>query len=282
MAPCRELSPPVHGGTEGRRTAVWALRALVAAVLLSLPGCPRPTSPQSALGFSSVERGAKQGVAAREAAEQPQHRGWKVPPELATDGPVDRLGLVVHGSPSVLTEPRGGAKPISRCEPGDYVPIIEARNGHAGVRMSDGATGWLPGWCLEVLSEPATPELRPEDPDGMRYVVRAMTYLGVPYVWGGTSVTGMDCSGFVQRVFKEEGVALPRIACDQANVGMPVVMGALEPGDRVYFQAGKEIDHTGMYIGGGRFIHASGSGDAVRIDELFTNRWQRIYAGARR
>ena len=109
-----------------------------------------------------------------------------------------------------------------------------------------------------------------------------MLYLGVPYVWGGTSVSGMDCSGFVQKVFREEGRELPRVACDQARVGLPVVLGALEAGDRVYFQAGHEIDHTGIYMGDGRFIHASGSGGAVRIDDLFDTRWQRIYAGAMR
>jgi cell wall-associated NlpC family hydrolase len=83
-------------------------------------------------------------------------------------------------------------------------------------------------------------------------------------------------------VFREEGTELPRVAADQAQVGLPIVMGALEAGDRVYFKAGHEIDHTGIYMGDGRFIHASGSGGAVRIDDLFDARWQRIYAGARR
>jgi cell wall-associated NlpC family hydrolase len=188
----------------------------------------------------------------------------------------------VHGQPFVLSLPTGGAETISRCEAGDYVPVVEAKDGYAGLRMADGKVGWVPASALELLDEPAIPVARPDDSKGRTIVIRAMSYLGVPYVWGGTTASGLDCSGFVQRVFGEGGIDLPRVACDQAQVGTPIGLGALEPGDRIYFQAGHEIDHTGIYIGNGRFIHASGSGGAVRVDDLMGARWQRIYAGARR
>lgn len=255
--------------------ALWALAALAA-------GCGRGGPAPSLWGGDPVARETADLASDRARARRRPFEGRPVPAELARDGPVDRLGLVVHGEPLVYAEARTDASPISRVEPGEYVPVLEARAGYAGLRMADGRLGWMHGSHLTILEEPATPPPSEADGPGERLVARAMAYLGVPYVWGGTNVSGFDCSGLVQRVFQEEGRKLPRVACDQAQVGVPVALGALEPGDRVYFQAGHEIDHTGLYMGSGRFIHASGSGGAVRIDDLLSPRWQRIYAGARR
>lgn len=262
------------------RTLIGAVTWLCGAAALALCGCPKQGPAVAGLDPISVTRERIESAQLATPPRPPRER--PVPAELAVDGPVDRLGLIIHGVAQVRDKPDELAAPISQCEPGDYIPILEARSGHAGVRMSDGRVGWITGRQVEVLGEPAVPVLREEDPPGRHLVVRAMLYLGVPYVWGGTSVSGMDCSGFVQKVFREEGRELPRVACDQARVGLPVVLGALEAGDRVYFQAGHEIDHTGIYMGDGRFIHASGSGGAVRIDDLFDTHWQRIYAGAMR
>lgn len=89
----------------------------------------------------------------------------------------------------------------------------------------------------------------------------AKRYLGVKYVWGGTTPSGFDCSGFTQYVFAQHGISLPRVSGDQFNVGRAVSLNSLQPGDLVFFSLDQDkvIDHVGIYIGNGQFINASSS-----------------------
>ena len=110
----------------------------------------------------------------------------------------------------------------------------------------------------------------------------ALRYVGVPYVWGGTSFSGVDCSGFVQAVFEHNGISLPRTADSQFEVGRPVKMRDLQPGDLVFFETyAAGASHVGIYLGGGRFVHASSS-DGVRVDDLGMDYYASRYLGARR
>ena len=93
----------------------------------------------------------------------------------------------------------------------------------------------------------------------------AMQYLGTPYVYGGESPGGFDCSGLVMYVFGQIGVSLPHNAAAQYGDGMPVSRDQLEPGDLVFFNG---LGHVGIYIGGGQFIHAPHTGDVVKISSL--------------
>jgi peptidoglycan DL-endopeptidase CwlO len=93
----------------------------------------------------------------------------------------------------------------------------------------------------------------------------AMQYLGVPYVWGGASPRGFDCSGLVMYVFAQIGVSLPHSSYAQYNMGSAVSMDQLQPGDLVFFTG---ASHVGIYIGGGQFIHAPHTGDVVKISAL--------------
>jgi cell wall-associated NlpC family hydrolase len=107
----------------------------------------------------------------------------------------------------------------------------------------------------------------------------AMRYLGVPYVWGGESPSGFDCSGFVAYVYAQVGVSLPHYTGAQWAVGAPVATTDLEPGDLVFFDG---LGHVGLYIGGGEFIHSPHTGDVVRIDSLSESWYAATYDGARR
>jgi cell wall-associated NlpC family hydrolase len=108
----------------------------------------------------------------------------------------------------------------------------------------------------------------------------AMQYLGTPYVWGGASPGGFDCSGFVMYVYAQEGVSVPHNAAMQYNtVGSYVPRDQLQPGDLVFFDG---LGHVGIYIGGGQFIHAPHTGDVVKISSLCDSWYASTYVGAKR
>ena len=110
----------------------------------------------------------------------------------------------------------------------------------------------------------------------------ALHYLGVPYVWGGESASGVDCSGFVQAVFRRNGIELPRTADAQFETGRRVSQGGLQPGDLVFFQTYSEgASHVGIYLGSGQFVHASSS-NGVRVDSLSESYYSSRFIGARR
>ncbi len=94
----------------------------------------------------------------------------------------------------------------------------------------------------------------------------ASKFLGVPYVWGGTSPSGFDCSGFTQYVFKNAaGISIGRSTYDQINAGREVSYNELQPGDLVFPHSG----HVGIYIGNGQMIHAPQTGDVVKISSVY-------------
>jgi cell wall-associated NlpC family hydrolase len=106
----------------------------------------------------------------------------------------------------------------------------------------------------------------------------AMQYLGTPYVWGGASPAGFDCSGFTMYVWGQLGVGLPHNAAAQFSMGTAVPMSDLQPGDLVFFYG---LGHVGIYVGNGAFIHAPHTGDVVKISAL-SGSYASSFVGARR
>lgn len=107
-------------------------------------------------------------------------------------------------------------------------------------------------------------------------VETALAYRGIPYVWGGASKSGFDCSGLLVFVFAQHGITLPHYSGSQFEMGTPVA-DQLAPGDAVFF--GSPVHHVGIYIGGGYFVHAPHTGEVVKISKLST---MSDYVGARR
>ena len=170
---------------------------------------------------------------------------------------------------------------------GDFGPItlaavrrFQARHG----RVVDGQVGTHTlaalrrGGAGSVRHHPSAPPRRAEGV-GARAVGIAERYLGVPYVWGGASPSGFDCSGLIMYVYAQLGIDLPHFAAAQFRDGRHVRMDQLRRGDLVFFD---DLNHVGIYIGGGRFIHAPHTGDHVRISSLSSGWYAENYDGATR
>ena len=117
---------------------------------------------------------------------------------------------------------------------------------------------------------------------GRQIVSTAQKFTGVPYVFGGTTPSGFDCSGLLQYVFKMHGLTIPRLADEQYNLGKSAKVNQLVAGDLVFFTtytAG--VSHCGIYVGEGKFLHASSS-KGVKIDSLDNEYWKTRFVGARK
>ncbi len=110
---------------------------------------------------------------------------------------------------------------------------------------------------------------------GRAVISTGSEYVGVPYVWGGTTPRGFDCSGFVQYIYRKNGVPLPRTSRQMAHAGqaVPARISALRAGDLMLFRGSNGvIDHVGLYAGNDRMLHSSSSGHGVRFDDLDSRR----------
>jgi hypothetical protein len=150
-----------------------------------------------------------------------------------------------------------------------------------------------PGAAVAFLPEPGKPDPIAEAPGrpvpgarpgvGVRALDVALRQAGTPYRWGGAKPGGFDCSGLTYFAYAQQGVTLPRVADDQARAGWPVARDQLEPGDLVFFaDSSGYVHHMGMYVGGGRMVHAPQTGDVVKLQDITTGYYARQYAGARR
>jgi len=118
----------------------------------------------------------------------------------------------------------------------------------------------------------------PEEPKLL--VKFAVGFLGAPYRMGGSSVTGVDCSGFVRKIYQIFNIDLPRTALEQSHMGLPVSRSELSEGDLIFFNTRRNMGHVGIYIGNNEFVHASSRKRGVRIDNLNTPYYDKRFVRA--
>jgi cell wall-associated NlpC family hydrolase len=175
----------------------------------------------------------------------------------------------MHASPLRIFIALCGCLLLAACAPPGPRPAYSREEGTWSAPQPPGYSWTTP----EDLGRPAG------DDSELRRV--AETYLGVRYRWGGADRNGMDCSGFVQRVFDEaQGMQLPRSSAAMARYGKKVDKDELRPGDLVFFKRVR-IDHVGIYMGDGYFIHSQ-SGLGVTYTRLDAHYFSSHYAGAKR
>lgn len=188
---------------------------------------------------------------------------------------------VVVSVPEVLLRAQADAraKPVARAALGSQLWLAAPYQ----------ADGWLSVWVpgqkepLFAPSKQFTQFAGPPVSDGREIVETAAQLKGTPYLWGGMSSKGIDCSGFTYTAYRVHGVVIPRDADQQFEVGTPVDLKELQPGDLLFFgDSAKEITHVGMYMGDGKFIHASGSLGGVTVTKVDHPKYSAIYQGARR
>lgn len=145
--------------------------------------------------------------------------------------------------------------------------MFEARD--PAVNQATGEVATSPNPALNVSADPAT-ILAGGNSSGSKAVQLASKFIGTPYVWGGSSPKGFDCSGLIQYVYGKLGIQVPRVAADQFKSSTPVE--APQPGDLVFFKgytkSATNPGHVGMYIGNGQYLQAPKTGDVVKISKL--------------
>ncbi|RHM57787.1 C40 family peptidase [uncultured Mitsuokella sp.] len=166
---------------------------------------------------------------------------------------------------------------------GDYGPATAEAVKAFQVTQGLSADGLVGPSTYAALLGKSMPEVsRGTNYISRRVVSESMNYLGVPYVFGGTTPSGFDCSGYVRYVFAHAGIYLPRTADAQYECGYPVSTGELVAGDLVFFSTYEPgPSHVGIYLGDGEFINASSS-QGVSIASLYSSYWGSCYIGARR
>ena len=188
-------------------------------------------------------------------------------------------GVVTGGVINVRSGPSTSHDKITAVSTGKSVKLLGKVNGWYHVSF-DGITGYISGeYIYEGSKLPET-----ASSVGEKVVAMAKKYLGVHYVYGGSSPSGFDCSGFTMYLYGQFGYSLPHTASGQyANCGRRVSRDSLLPGDLVFFTApgnGGRISHVGIYIGGGDVIHARYSIGRVAINSLYSSYYSSNYVGA--
>jgi hypothetical protein len=242
---------------------------------------------QAIYGTNVVMEEEKQGWAKVRTADD--YTGWmplaSLRPLVSSEAPYASVGRVAQVESlfaNFYREPD-----VTKHQPLLTVPFetrLEAASEQGGeegrwlaVRLPDGRSAWVQRGDITFDAKPLTIA---------QAIALSQRFLGLPYMWGGTSSFGYDCSGFVQMLVRRRGVIMPRDADLQANWtgALPVKRRKLQPGDLLFFgESAEKVTHTGMYIGRGKFVHATTHGHPViQISKLSDQVWRKLLVACRR
>lgn len=186
---------------------------------------------------------------------------------------------------NLRAEPSLSAAVIGKLYEGTTAEIIGINSGWLKVNSSAG-TGYISPDYVEYieLSSASAGQASSNSSLGQQVVDKALSYLGVKYVYGGASPSGFDCSGLSYYVYKQFGVTLNRSSSAQTSNGYKVSKSELVPGDLVFFSSpgSSSVGHVGIYIGGGQMVHSVKPGRSVEIDTINSGYYSTYYWGARR
>lgn len=194
--------------------------------------------------------------------------GWAYGPYLSEPAGCAFTHVVGRPEVTLLAEPAADAAPVTRIPGGTAVTVDASELVWRHVTLAGGLTGWLPAPALRAF--PALPE--GEAPRRGQMMLDAAMFVGVPYLWGGCSAWGIDCSGFAQLLHRLVGITLPRDADMQFAAGKPVEY-PYQPGDLLFFSETRDpnhITHVAVSRGGWDIIHSSRRINGVYEDNVET------------
>ena len=230
-------------------------------------------------------------------APQPQPQPPPPPPEVSR-APLTRVGFTIQAGAFAQVENAARlaealqAKGLNavyyastpglyRVRFGDF-PTREAARAKAEALR---AAAIIQEFYLVAPDEPPMTKQHPKGESGLRanLVETGRSYLGVPYLWGGTTARGFDCSGLAMAVYRLNGLRLPRSSREQYEAGSPVALPRMRAGDLLFFSmdGSGTVTHVALYEGDGTFIHAPGRGQRIRRNQLSENVFRKGLVGAR-
>lgn len=230
-----------------------------------------------------------------------------------------RYAVVAADSVTIRRDASRNAEAITQVDAGTRVVVLDRDGDWYRLRFPRGTEGWVRGDFLKAASAPKV-ERRHEShasyvasrpakrsrvaqrsttryhrgssafvsnsggKDASQILAQARSMSGVRYRWGAMSRSATDCSGFTSQVFRSQGYKIPRTSSEQSTTGIPVHSKDLKPGDLVFFHTrrGARVTHVGIYMGKGKFIHASSGGGQVQVNSLADGYYKQRLVAARR